>query len=250
MAGGDREVDARQHLSSTAKTETHAFELDASLTFRQHHGFVGLGHIGWCVEQIVHTHERGARRGEVRIQPHEPLDRRHEAHLVCHEGDERPECGRSIDDTVTTVQEHGARARREQQPGQPTREVGKKSHGEQRADEGVVLASEARDFPLLRVGADYGAHALQGLDQERADGGAAFPQLSHAVLQLTAVAHEREERRRKRDQPDHEEPSVEVDEHAHGADQRSHLTEPGECGLRGHALDLADVSVDARDYVA
>ena len=47
-----------------------------------------------------------------------------------------------------------------------------------------------------------------------------------SVLELSPVAHESEQRGRQRDEPDQEEPGVQVDQHADGADQPDHLPEP------------------------
>ena len=91
----------------------------------------------------MHAHQRGSRGSQVREDPHEALHRRHQPGLVGHEGDERPEGRDTLDDPVAAVQEDDTHAGREQQSGQPSRQVSEETHREKRPHERIIAPTES-----------------------------------------------------------------------------------------------------------
>ena len=118
-------------------------------------------------------------------------------------------------------------------------------------DEAVVAAAEPGHLALLRVRRHHQPHGLQRLDQEAADVGAALahharlaPRAARGSSISAQIAGGAVIDRHQ------EQPQVEPGEHADGADEEQHVADPRQRGLRGDALDLADVVVDARHDVA
>ena len=202
------------------------------------------------VEDLRHPAKRHARRRQVRIQAHQRLQRRQKPHLARHVGDEGAERQRSTNHLEAAVQKHRAGAGRQDQPGKPSCEVGEELHRHQRADELAVLVAEVRDLALLRVRRHDQPHALQRLDEEAADVGAALAQHRHVSLETALIAHERPDPERCGGRADEEQSSVEPDQHRDRADEEQHVAEPGERRFGRDPLDLADVVVDSRHDVA
>lgn len=97
---------------------------------------------------------------------------------------------------------------------------------------------------------DNEPHGLDRLDEKAPDIGAALAEFRDAPFEPPPVPHESEEAEGHRDHADREQPRVEPHQRRHGAGEEEHVADPGQRGLGGHLLDLADIVVDARHDVA
>jgi hypothetical protein len=60
--------------------------------------------------------------------------------------------------------------------------------------------------------------------------------------------HQRPQAQRHRQQRHNSETPIEPHHHHEAADEKEHIAHPRKRGLRGHALDLANVAVDPRNF--
>ena len=217
---------------------------------RQRDGPWRLLHLDRLVENLGHAAQRDAHGRQVRVHPHQRLQRRQETHLVRRERDEGPDGDVATDDAIAAVDEHQAGSAGEEQAGQSTRQVGQPLHRHQRSDERGVAFAKAGDFALLSVRRDDQLHRLQRFDQEAADVRAPLAQGRDLGFQLPAIAGEEPQAQRRGGDRHQEQPHVQPREHHGRAAQEQHVAHPREGGLRGDALDFADVVVDPRHDVA
>ena len=157
----------------------------------------------------------------------------------------------AVDHAQAAVDEHRAGAGRQDQAGQAARQIGQPLHRHQRAHERGVALAEPRDLALLRVrrrrpAASPAAFRSGSCRCRRCAAAAPRPRLRAARDSAPApTGRAAQSRRVTRNSRTSSHASI-----ADRADEEQHVADPGERGLRGDALDLADVVVDARHDVA
>ena len=161
-----------------------------------------------------------------------------------------PHRDRLRDHPLAPVQEDDRDPARQDQPGQPAREVGQQPHRHQRPDEGVVLPPEPLLLSPLRVRRHRKLEPEDGLDQEAADPGAPLPQFGGDALEPPPVAHQRPQAGRQDREAHQEEAGIQPEQDPHRPQQIRDVSQPRQKALGNHALNLADVVVDARHDVA
>ena len=205
----------------------------------------GLAHVERRVEQLEHAPPRHLGRGQRGVEPHQRLHRRHHPHLIGDERREGAERQRALDHARAAVQEHRRRAERHDEPGQAAGQVGEPLHAHQRVDEAVV---QPRKRPRSRSCAFEVTTSVEACS-------VSIRKLPMSALRCRrsatrassrrAVAHQRPQAERHHRRGEQRQPPVEPHQHHDAADQEQDVADPGQRRLGGHALDLADVAVDA-----
>ena len=249
-AGGHPQREVLEHGQAALGAERHGIELDVAAHRDKCGGIRRLAHVERRVEQFQHPAPRHLGGGQRRIEPHQRLHRRVHPRLVSDEGRERAQRERAGDHARSAVEEHGRRAQRHHEAGQPSGQVGESLHAHQRVDEAVIEAPEATALPLLRIRRHHQRRGLQRLDQEAADVGAALAQVGDARLELGPVAHEQPQADWHHGGREQRQPPVEPHQHHDAAHEEQHVAHPGQGRLGGHALNLADVAVETRHDIA
>ena len=250
LPGANAERQVVQRRRAAIEREGDVLERDVAADRRQRDGRGRLLDLDRLVENLRDAAQRDAHGRQVRVHPHQRLQRRQEARLVGHERDERPDRDLAADHAQTAVDEDQPGPARKDQAGQSAGQIGQPLHRHQGADERGVPLAESPDFPFLRVRRHHQPDRLQRFDQEAADVGAALTQRRDLRFQPRAITGEQPQSDRRGRHRHQEQADVEPREHRDRAAQEEHVADPGQRGLRGDALDLADVVVDARHDVA
>ena len=246
--GGERHL--LQRRRAAVERKAHPVELHHAVNVRGRRRARPFLHLDRGIRDLVHARQRDPGRGEARVEPHQRLHRRQQPGLVGHERDQRAHAEGAVEIAEPAVEERRAHAAGQQHAGQAAGQVGHPLHRHQRADERPVPVAEPGHLAPLRVGGDHQLHGRERLDEKAPDVGAPLAERGDAALEPAAVDHQRPDAQRQHGHAGQEQPRVEPEHHGGRPGQEQQVADPRERGLGRHALDLADVVVEARHDVA